>query len=349
MPSQPLPEISVVIVAGSNRRRGANALASVLRQAGIERAEVILIDTALDRFPPLAGSAHPQVRVIQMGYEQHIGAMRIYAARVARAPLVAYLEEHALAMPGWLTGILAAFRQGEWAGVAGAVVPASPKPTVGTMVSMISFDGWTEEMVSRESDLMPGHNSAYRRDILLSLDNLLSLNNAPASDELEELAFIELNLQRRLRELGHKFYFDNRIKWIHLNENRIGSLFHDYFHWNVLFGQSRVQGRSSGYRVSRILTIPLILPVRVLKTLLQTRRRAGNDWTLYARMLPVALLVHSISMLGLGVGYLGGLKNSWLHLTIGELEVPREEPPRAYDIWHAQHHAENFGVPTDRK
>jgi hypothetical protein len=313
------------MIVGSQRKRAANALASVLAQAEIERAEVILIDVALDRFPPLTGSDHPQVRTIHMGKELHFGAMRAYAARIARGELVAYLEEHALALPGWLKETLAAFARADWAAVAGVVVPANPAPGWSMLINMVTFSNFADGVCSGETGVLPGHNTTYRRHLLLSFGS-----------DLEELMLLEPAVQGRLRELGYKLYLENRIKWIHLNEHQAVQLFSDYFSWNVLFGRHRVAGRPLAYRLLRVITTPLILPVRIGKSLLRVRRRAGKNWPAYVRLVPLLLVIHLADTLGLGIGYMGGWKGFEKALTIAEIEVEREPPPCIFDMGHTK-------------
>ncbi|MEZ4580465.1 MAG: hypothetical protein R3A10_02200 [Caldilineaceae bacterium] len=68
------------------------------------------------------------MRTIRMSYARHYGELRAYGMYVARGDVVGYLEEHAIALPGWLKGILAAFDRARGDAVAGVMVPADPGP-----------------------------------------------------------------------------------------------------------------------------------------------------------------------------------------------------------------------------
>ena len=59
-----LPQISVVLVIGSQRARARLALASIMRQATWPVIEVLLYDFGAANDPPLPGAEHPQVTLI---------------------------------------------------------------------------------------------------------------------------------------------------------------------------------------------------------------------------------------------------------------------------------------------
>jgi hypothetical protein len=106
----PVPDISVLICLEHRRSRAERALQSLLRQQGIERAEILLLDLGAGRYPALAGSAHTSVRTIPLTSVRSLGEMVQIGVKAARAPIVAILEEHCVALPGWLEGTLAAFQ-----------------------------------------------------------------------------------------------------------------------------------------------------------------------------------------------------------------------------------------------
>ena len=311
-----VPDITIVLIVGTRRERGANALASLLAQEGIERAEIILLDLALDRFPRLAGSDHTRVRTIRMSYDRHYGELRAYGMHVARGAIVGYLEEHAVALPGWLKGILDAFDRGAGDAVAGVMVPADPGPRVGTLVCVLSFGRWLDATAAGPTDLLPGLNTAYRRSALLEI-----------GDDLDQRMLAEPMLQWRLHELGYTLYLDASARWIHLNEDRLQTIAYDYFFWNVLFGRLRVQGRSAFYRALRIVTVPLVLPVRIVKSLLRLHRLTNWDWFAYIRLFPYLLLIHLADTFGLLFGYLGMGNDLGQKLTFYELSQAREPAP----------------------
>ncbi len=199
--------VSVVLIVGNQRKRAAQALASVLTQNCIEQAEVILIDAANDGSPPLPGSDHPQVRLIRQPQRASYGEMRGEGVRLARGKYVAFLEEHCVALPGWLDAIIHAFNTG-WAGVGGEVHTANPGLGISDVVGLMNYSTASRPPARRsESAALPGHNSAYQRDVLLTFDVELAL-----------LLQSEVVLQWKLRQRGYRIGVEPAMKFAHLNE-----------------------------------------------------------------------------------------------------------------------------------
>src|SRR5688572_16095101 len=117
---EPAPVISIILVVGGQRVRAGRALASILSQAGIEQAEVILGDAGPADGPPLPRADDARVRLIRFPRTLSFGEMRAEGVRQARGGLVAFLEEHCIALPGWLAATMAALK-GPWVGVGGEV------------------------------------------------------------------------------------------------------------------------------------------------------------------------------------------------------------------------------------
>src|SRR2546428_5529333 len=160
-----VPSVSVVLIPGNQRGRSAHSLASVLDQDGIERAEVVVLEAANDGSPPLPRSDEAAVRLYQRPQRGTYGELRAEGTRLARAPIVAFLEEHAIALPGWLAAIEESLASGEYSGCSGEVHSLNPGVGVGDAVALMNYARWLPPLEeSGPSRLVVGHNSAYRRD-----------------------------------------------------------------------------------------------------------------------------------------------------------------------------------------
>ena len=143
------PSVSVVIVPGNQRERAARSLASVLDQDGIERAEVVLLDAANDGSPPLPRSDEAPVRVFARPERGTYGELRAEGARLARAPIVAFLEEHAIGLPGWLAAIEESLASGEYSGAGGEVHPLNPGVGISDAVALMNYARWLPPLEQR--------------------------------------------------------------------------------------------------------------------------------------------------------------------------------------------------------
>jgi hypothetical protein len=305
------PSVSVVIVPGNRRERAARALASVLDQDGMQRAEVVLLDAADDGAPPLPRSGEPTVRLFPRPERGSYGALRAEGTRLARAPIVAFLEEHAVALPGWLVAIAESLGSGEYAGASGEVHPLNPGAGISDAVALMNYARWLPPLRERgPSTLAAGHNSAYRRDDLLAF-----------GDELESLLSCEVVLQWQLRAQGRPFLIEPAIRVAHLNETTLASICKGYYLWNVGFGAawSRAEGWSTARRAQQALGSPWW----VLRRTVDIAARAPRHRRTLLRHLPVVLVAQSAAALGIAVGCTRGERAHARRFADYELDQPR--------------------------
>jgi len=241
------PLLSVVLVVGRPRRRAAMALHSLLEQDLVDRMEVLLFDTAGADPPPLAGADHPSVRVIALPAGSPFAAARARGVREARAPVVAFLEEHAEVLSGWAAAVLRAHR-GPWAGVGGEVHNLNSGIGWSNAIHLSSYLRWLPPARRGESDIVPGHNSSYRREALLAF-----------GDELEELLQAEHVLQWRLRQAGQRLLVEPDVKFAHLNENTARGLA-GFYHFGRCFAAARRRFGWSRWKRAAYVPLALLVP-----------------------------------------------------------------------------------------
>jgi hypothetical protein len=225
MPDRP-PRLTAALVVGANRTRAEKALRSLLLQTGIDQVEVLIIDCVPPGTPPMAGCDHPAVRVIQIPPPAIFGDLRAEAVRQARAPVIAFMEEHCLALPGWVRAQLEA-HEGAWTAVGGEVHNANPGVGFSNITHLSSYTDWLPGGTRREMAMLPGHNTSYKRDVLLRYEANLS-----------DLLMSETTLQWRLTQDGHKLLFDPAVQFAHNNEARPESWL-EYYYWSRYLGATR--------------------------------------------------------------------------------------------------------------
>ena len=123
MPSQDSPQISAIICTHNRDRYLAKAIDSLLVQT-CAHYEILIIDNAsTDRTRDVAQSYlhHPRVRY---HYEATVGlsVARNTGAKLATSPILAYLDDDAIASPGWLQTFVNAYAQDEKLAISGGKV-----------------------------------------------------------------------------------------------------------------------------------------------------------------------------------------------------------------------------------
>jgi len=309
------PYVSAILVAGRQRQRAQRALQGLLGQDGGEDLEILLLDRE-NTFSPLRGSTHPRVRTLPLLPDQSFISARIAAIREARGEVVAFVEEHACTLPGWLLAIKQAFKTGGWSGVGCEMHNANPGQGISNAVALLNYLIWTPPAVPGPSRMLPGHNSAYRRAALLSFE-----------EELPMLLQSEVLLQWRLWETGRQLAIIPEARIAHLNEGRLTTICRGYYLWNRCFGcyRARVYRWPLVKKLAWVLGAPLIPFIRLGKSAGLLRKYPER----FLRLLlywPVWLVAWSAASLGQATGIVLGPGNAERLFTDYELNTPRPEP-----------------------
>src|SRR4030067_2323284 len=135
------PVMSVIAIVGRQRGGGEACLRSLLAQNAVPSMEIILVDCAPEGTPPIALADREQVRILRGAPGREFGEMRALAVGAARAPIVAFIEEHCVAHPGWAEAILAGHAEG-WSGVGGEIHNGNPGRGLSDVILAISFAPW---------------------------------------------------------------------------------------------------------------------------------------------------------------------------------------------------------------
>lgn len=307
--------LSVVLVAGIHRERVRQAVESVLSQEFDGGLEVLLVEREdLDPASRLALD-DPRVRRLSVPATTTFGAARAEGVRRARAPVVAFLEEHCVAHPGWAGAIQQAHGAG-WSCVGGEVHNLNPGQGWSDAVYLMGYSAWVPPARRGPAALAVAHNSSYLRDDL-----------APLEEHLPALLNAEPILQWELRARGRRIFIEPGVRFSHLNETNLRSVM-AYFWWNRGFGRarSRFYGWSFARKSVELLSIPLRPWVRLLRQLaFFLRARPDVLWN-FVRLSPQIFLLHGLAALGHSSGVVWGSDDDDRRFTEHELRDPRGQP-----------------------
>jgi hypothetical protein len=308
------PDLTAVLVVGERRERAVRALASLLAQSAILRMEVLLFDLGPGEPPPLPGSGHPAVRTIRLPADTLFSAAKAHGVRAAAAPVVAFVEEHTRVHAGWAEALIEAHR-GPWAGVGAEVHNANPKAPFSRLLELLNYHPWLPPAPRAEFGLLPGHNSSFKRDLLLAY-----------GDELLDLLRAELVLHQRLHRDGHRLLVEPTARFEHLNETSLASAARGRFLWNRLYStlRARTFRWSLGRRLFYVAATPLIPFYALARIGLSLGRRRPELLPRAILGSPLLFLVQLISACGHSAGLLFGTGDAEARFTWFEMNEYRD-------------------------
>jgi len=290
------PELSVVLVAAFGfepMRRLLGYLGEQDDPAAIEivlvarsRAELGLDERALE---PFWG-----YRVVEVGTIDSLHRPRVAGVRAARAPIVALSEDHCFPAPGWARALLRAHR-GAWAAVGPAIGLANPQSPRAWANYLIQYGAWTQPATGGEIDDLPGHNSSYKRELLVAY-----------GEQLERLMIADTMLHWELRRRGHRLRLEPEAVSHHVFMTRLRPFLVENFYIGWQFAGIRGRDFSLARRLAYGLGAPLLPLVRGRRIARLVRARG---WTrgLVPWALPALALGLAASAAGELLGYLFGL------------------------------------------
>jgi cellulose synthase/poly-beta-1,6-N-acetylglucosamine synthase-like glycosyltransferase len=229
---------------------------------------------------------------------------------------VAFLEEHSRALPGWLAETLRAFR-GPWAAVGPRVISANPNMGFTNAMGKINYGEWSAAQAAREAKMLPGNNSAYRRQALIDL-----------GDQLPDLLMTDTVLQARLMALGGRLFLAPSAVVAHRYPVTLWSAAKGEYLYHIGFAGVRAAVfewswvRRLGYAAASV-----VIPWLRLGRLVRGGSLRLADGRLF---LGTVFLLHA-AVLGQAVGVVAGTRHAALRFTDYELNEPRpatEDPPR---------------------
>lgn len=291
------PELSVVLAARGDSGSIRPTLDSLCAQTAADRVELVLVVEAgralvLDsqRLAPLRSHTRVEVEKIRS-----VAAANAAGVRAAAAPVVAFAEDHAFPEPGWAAALIDAHR-GPWAAVGPVVINANPGSAVSWADFMLGYGPWGAPLESGPVDYLPGHNSSYKRSLLLEL-----------GPELERRLDAECVLHWELRRQGRRLYLDSRARTWHVNFSRLRPWLRASFLQGRAFAAERARSERWGSlrRTAYAAGAPLIPAIRMRRALRDLRRMRSARVGL-ARVLPAAAAALAVSAAGEAFGYLGG-------------------------------------------
>lgn len=291
---QESPALSVILPTADDFSTIRLTVKALREQTARDRIELVIVSPTDDPgIIPEEVRGFAGVLVVNGGPLRTSNISRAAGIRAASAPIVVLAEDHCFPDPDWGDALISA-HENDFAVVGPVLRNANPGSMISWANILLEYYPWLEGATRKEVDDLPGHNSAYRRDLLLELGN-----------DLEGLFEVEAVIQRRLRTDGHRMLLEPAARTNHLNFSRPGPSLTLRFNAGRSFAGHRIIGWPISRRIAYLFGAPLIPFIRFARIVRMLRRSSGYSW-LFPRIVPMLSIALLADGLGELVGYASG-------------------------------------------
>ncbi len=257
-----MPKMSVVVIMPDEFDTVRRIVSALRRQTAAADLEIVLVspDSEPTGFTVADVDGFSSWRSVQADDVTSTAHMRALGTQAATAPIVAFCEDHCFPAPEWAEALIARHCE-DWAGVGAGVENANPKTSISWSNLIIEYGDWLEPCQPGPIHHIGGHNSSYKRDVLLGYGPLLS-------KKLEA----ESTMQWDLASAGHRFFLEPKARIFHTNFELFFSSLRCHFNGSRLFASNRRQNWGLFRRTTYFFGSPLIPLVRLSKCIGSLRR-----------------------------------------------------------------------------
>lgn len=316
------PAMSVVLPTPSDFASIVTTVGHLRRQSVASRLELVVVAMGQPGFSldERACRGFWGSRVVHVGAASH-GQASAAGVRAARGAVVVFAEDHCFPEPGWAEALLQGYRSPDVAAVGPVFRNANPGTLVSWSDFAIGYGPWIDPTTSGDQPFLAGHNSSYRRKVLLDLGS-----------RLEALLEAETVLHLQLRTQGLRLVVEPRARAAHTNFGRFGVWLPVQYHCGRVFAAERARNWSWTKRTFYAAASPLIPCVRLVRALGHLRR-AEPPRPSVARVAPLLGLGLAADGLGQLVGYIAGGGVSARYLTGFEFRRVDHVPESDRKLW----------------
>lgn len=290
------PRISVILVT-DHYRTIRRVLDLVRNQTARSDIELVIVLPAAARNAEIESSldGFAGVKYVELDSIHPIPRSRAEGIRASSAPVIFLGETHSFPNPELAESLIAA-HESNWDAVVPALSNANPESAWSWASFLMDYGTWHETRQQGEIGGGPTWNVAYRKSLLMEVDDRLDL----AMEHGDELA---VWLQSRKA----RTYFEPRARLAHANVERFRDWIEQRFILGVLVAASRRKRWTALKRLVYVAGSPLI-PLVILYRLRSTVRSLLAQRTLPLRAVPALALGTVVRSAGEAIGYLRGAK-----------------------------------------
>ena len=292
------PDLAAIVVIPDTYEAVRRTMSYLQAQTAAKQMEVILVVPSLEQcgFDKTELDYFYSWQVVETGTIKSIAHGFAAGIRRAQAPVVALTEDHSFPEPNWAHVLIAAHQQ-PWAAVGPTIKNGNPDSMVSWSDFYTSYSEWTQPVSSRTVRHLPGHNSSYKRDVLLTFGK-----------KLDNLMQAESVLHRYLKTRGYKLWLESKTYTSHLNFTARAPWIRAQYYTGRQFAATWAQPWSWPRRLLFTIGSPGIPWLRFWR--IQKYVRLAHGPGFFIRLLPMLLAGLLVNGLGQMVGYATGAGDS---------------------------------------
>jgi hypothetical protein len=293
-----VPALSVILATRDDFSSVRETVVRLARQTIVQSIELVLVCPSREqlRLEEALVAGFAGVTVVEVGPVGTRGQANARGVREARAEVVALAEDHCFPDPEWAANLVRRHAE-PWAAVGPAVRNANPNTMVSWADLLIGYGPWLEPVAAGDVPFLPGHNTSYKRRILLNY-----------GERLETMMDAETILHWDLGAHGERLFLEPAARVAHTNFSRWRSWLPVQFLAGRSFAGARSTGMSLLARVVYVAGSPLIPLVRLVR--LGRVARRSRLRLRFAAALPALAIGLALDGLGQMTGYAFGAGES---------------------------------------
>jgi hypothetical protein len=244
-----------------------------------------------------------------------IGNGKAAGVKAARAPLVVFSENHCRVTPDWAKALIETHGRREFAAVGPVVFNANPDSVVSWACFLAFYGPWMEHLSGKNMNHLPGNQTCYRREILMSY-----------GQDLADVLEAESLLHWDLVDKGYQLRLEPKAAVGHINPTRLYSLMEEHYLGSRIFAYLRTRRQSAFRRFVYTIGSPLIPMIRLRRIVQEIRGARLNIGILWRALMPTIINL-CVGAAGEMTGYALGVGEARQRLVL--FEVVRDSKPAA--------------------
>ena len=299
MDNSTVPKISVVIITPDTYETIRRTVGCLKEQSITKELELVIVKLSSGDFGAAPGEfdCFRAVRIVEPADTASLGHALAEGVRASSADVVAFTEDHVFPDTLWAEALIKSHKSGR-AAVGPVIYSANPGSAVGWADILIGYSQWLHPNKGGEMSHLPGHNSSYKRAVLLEYGR-----------ELDRLLEAESVLHWDLVSKGHKLFLEPAAKIRHLNFGVLSA----FLEVNLLMGRTFAATRRESWGYPKRLAFALgsvLIPFVRFYRIVRSYSGCGELLKTKPHVFPIMAAGLIASSIGEMTGYLTGAGDS---------------------------------------